>query len=111
MMLDKLIFVFIFFFVGFFASALTAFVVIFLWLKRKKQNQGGSLISMGGVLIGGIGGAIAAVTGIVLVLLDRYQWLNLGNFGKYAFYGLGSIMVLGFISGLVSKIKTNKPSK
>lgn len=111
MILGKLIFVIIFFLAGFFVSTLIAFIVIFLWLKRQKQNQGGSLISMGGVLIGGVGGTIAAGAGLLLVLFDRYQWLNLERFGKYIFYGLGCIMVSGFISGLVSKIRTSKPSK
>lgn len=109
MFLDKFIFVVFFFFAGMLLTAIIAFVIIYLLLKKKNglKQGGGSLLSIGSAVIGGIGGLISAIVGIVLVTMNNYQWLGFKGVGKYILYFLAASMALGFVWGIVNKIVGN----
>ncbi|OJJ18322.1 hypothetical protein BKI52_26245 [marine bacterium AO1-C] len=105
MLLDKILFVLLFFFAGFLATALISFIVILLFIRgRKLKNGAGSLISIGSVVVGGIGGFISSLVAVVLIINDNYQWLEMGSVIRIFLYVMGGFMVVGFIKGLVEKL-------
>ena len=109
MFLDKVIFVIFFFFAGLVLTGIVAFGVLFLVLKKKGgfKQGGGSVLSMGSVLIAGVGGVLAAIVAIVLVSIGNYEWLYLGVVGKYILYFFGAAMALSFVLGIVAKVMGN----
>jgi len=105
MLLNKILFVLLFFFAGFFATTILSFVIIFLFIRGRKLKYGaGSLISIGSVVAGGIGGFISSLVAIVLIINNNYRWLEVGSVVKAFLYVMGGLMVIGFVKRLIEKL-------